>query len=849
MPDDSRKFIVNPYIAGSPVKDAAMFFGREDVYAWLRQHLRGKFQDNMIVLFGERRSGKTSILYQMNNKLGDERYVPVLLDLQGMSLEGLDGFLWEVARKIVLALRGVEGVPLLDRPVLREFEDDPGEQFEAVFLPPIIAALGERRLLLMFDEVERLEEKVLADELPKDVFTYLRSLVQQSSHTNFIFALGSRVETIRKEHSALFNLAVYRKISFLDLDYAEDLITRPIAKYCTYTRDAIDRILRLTAGQSYYTQLLCHNLFTRWTREKPEQLDVEDVEAVLPDVMEQGTPNLQFIWDDTSEVEHVVLAGLAQEAPKHQGGVLRRNLDAALRHEKLYPPDGDVINALRTLFERDVINDREPYEFRLGLVQLWLNKFNRLEWVREELGPIVREWQQLEEQRRREAPTRRERLMRWATPVLAVLLLFVIGVTVVVVRTSSSRQAALAAANTALAAKETERAEFEVDLAEASTKIVAAAAEGNRLAEETAQAEVAELETALARVTEELQVAAMEQATAVAAVGQVSNAPSATATATPAPTSTFTVIPPTNTPVLALATPTPAGPTGRLAIPVDNGANRYDVLIYAVPDGREIGSIPGARQPSFNDAGLLAVNAQGGVGETVRVYDANGTNGRAASPNPFDSHPSWSPDGTSLVYDNRELFAKDGEPVWRIFRQDGIIDPRASETERLDGDIFDQFSPLYPFWTADGQILFRACAYWAPGGQGQCGIWRTDASATTGRGGFSLPSRVTAQSEIPTDVYGGRVLAMGNRGDWEVYLGSIQGGDLINLSNNPASNDGLGTFSPDGKWIAFVSDRDGQWGVWYVPTSGGDPKSLPITGLRFGGGDRDWTTERVSWGP
>ena len=93
MPPENNPLIVNPYIAGSPVKDATMFFGREDVYAWLRQHLHGAYQDNIIVLYGERRSGKTSILYQMKEGLGDDRDIPVLLDLQGMGLEGIDGFL------------------------------------------------------------------------------------------------------------------------------------------------------------------------------------------------------------------------------------------------------------------------------------------------------------------------------------------------------------------------------------------------------------------------------------------------------------------------------------------------------------------------------------------------------------------------------------------------------------------------------------------------------------------------------------------------------------------------------------------------------------------------------------
>ncbi len=346
MPPENNPLIVNPYIAGSPVKDAAMFFGREDVYAWLRQHLHGAYQDNIIVLYGERRSGKTSILYQMKEGLGDDRYIPVLLDLQGMGLEGMDGFLWEVARKIILALRGVEGMPNLDRPKRRDFEDSPRHQFEDVFLPPVINALEQRSLLLMFDETDRLSEKVHSGQLSHDVFDYLRSIIQQIDKINFIFSLGRRIELSGKGSSQLLNLAVYRKISFLDQDYAEDLITRPVAEYYTYTRPAIDRILELTCGQPYYTQLLCHNLFTRWTQDKPEQLDIPDVEAVLPDVMEQGTPNFQFVWEDSEPAEQAVLAALANTAPRYRAGVMRRNLERTFieprRRPRLKRPDAGL---------------------------------------------------------------------------------------------------------------------------------------------------------------------------------------------------------------------------------------------------------------------------------------------------------------------------------------------------------------------------------------------------------------------------------------------------------------------------------------------------------------------------
>ncbi len=875
MRTETETFIINPYIAGAPIKNPTMFFGRDDVYAWLRQHLRGRYQDNVIVLYGERRSGKTSVLYQMAEQLGDATYVPVLLDLQGMAMEGLDGFLWEIARKIVLSLRGVEGVPLLDRPSRRDFEENARHEFEEVFLPPIVAVLGERRLLLMFDETNRLEEKLEAGNLPPEAIGYLRSLIQHASHINFIFSIGNRVEEARQKTSELFNLAVYRKISFLDQDFAEDLITKPVAKHYSYTRPAIDKILRLTSGHPYYTQLLCHNLFARWSEHKPPQLDVADVEAVLPDIIEQATPNLQFAWDDSTPVEKAILAAMAATMPRYRAGLLRRNLEKSLNKANLYPPRRDVTTGLKRLFERDIINNQEPYEFRVEILRRWLTEFKHLEWVHEEIEATAADWEAKEQKRRREAPTTIEQAQRWLLPALAGILIGALLALLIVwnnppaasiaapealstqvklateVAVARTREAAarsqgdsaqVQAARVQLATSEAEAATLQAQLDETARQNQATVS-----AAETQQAQVAEALAPTQTAIAELQAAATSQAEVAALVNNTPTAtatPQPTETPPPPPTATFL---PTETP-RPTVTPT-LRPTGRLAIPVDNGVGGYDVHIYSLPDGALIKRIVNARQPNFDkESGRLAVRARRGDNETIWVYDADGENGQLANRVPSaNSRPFWGP--TGLVYENQST-PKDGITVWRIFVQEGPFQNTARDVSMLAGDIFDADQPLYPLWTDRDDIIFSACNYWDSRERGaRCGVWRTPALATVDDRGFTLPTNLTSHEEIPTDVYEDRLLVMAQRGtNWELYRTSITGEALGNLSNHPA-NDGLGTFSPDGWWVAFVSNRGGDWGVWVVPSGGGEPRRLPIDGLDFATGDRNWTTERISWGP
>ena len=77
-----RRF--NPYVAGSPIRSRDMFFGRNE----LLQNIEAGLAHNSMMIHGERRIGKTSLLYQLLDdlrQLHDDRYkfFPVFLDLEG----------------------------------------------------------------------------------------------------------------------------------------------------------------------------------------------------------------------------------------------------------------------------------------------------------------------------------------------------------------------------------------------------------------------------------------------------------------------------------------------------------------------------------------------------------------------------------------------------------------------------------------------------------------------------------------------------------------------------------------------------------------------------------------------
>jgi hypothetical protein len=382
---------INPYIAGNPVTGEAMFFGRENVFAFVRQALTGQHRDNVIVLYGQRRTGKTSALYQMHRHL-DARYLCIFVDLHGLALNGVDGFLWDLANTIVRALRKEHQI---DLPPLKrgDFQPDARAHFENDFLAQVWNAIGDRHILLMLDEAIRLQEQIEAGKLDKSVFEYLRHLMQHSDRLNFLFALGSGLEEMEKEYAFLFSVGLYRKISFLTRDAATALITQPVKDYYKFEPSAIDRILSITSGHPYFTQLLCHSLFNQWLQHRRPLIRIDDVNPVLSEVVERGLAVLKQVWDDSTPGEKAVLAAVAAATGKRSHPVGMADLDRAWAGLDVIIPENEKARAMRSLIARDVLFGEDRYQFAVELQRLWIQKYEKLEWVKEEIAPTLKVWQ------------------------------------------------------------------------------------------------------------------------------------------------------------------------------------------------------------------------------------------------------------------------------------------------------------------------------------------------------------------------------------------------------------------------------------------------------------------------
>ncbi|HEX2640788.1 MAG TPA: hypothetical protein VHL50_09465, partial [Pyrinomonadaceae bacterium] len=90
--------------------------------------------------------------------------------------------------------------------------------------------------------------------------------------------------------------------------------------------------------------------------------------------------------------------------------------------------------------------------------------------------------------------------------------------------------------------------------------------------------------------------------------------------------------------------------------------------------------------------------------------------------------------------------------------------------------------------------------------------------------GLCLFAAVSAQTKLLRfpDVFGDRVVFTYG-GD--LWTASVGGGSAARLTAHPGVET-YAKFSPDGKWIAFTGQYDGDEQVYVIPSNGGEPKQL-----------------------
>jgi len=382
--------IENPYTPGPPLRPGnRLFVDRKDVSNFVRSSIGTRGQHNALILTGQRRTGKTSLALHMSQMLDQNHYVVVHVDGQALGIEpGTDLFLRTVGDMIRDGLEDydVECEPLSLDGTGRGVT----ERFEREFLPGVFNAIGERSLVLVFDEFEELGERVRDGKLDATIFKFLRHLMQHIPDLAFVFVGSHRVRELTSDYgSILFDQALHRQIGFLDEQEAWRLITEPPGQDI-FDPYAVNEIIRLTAGHPYFVQLVCHYLVDLRNRSRLSIITVQHVRDAIPDILVEAEGHLTYLWRSASPLDQMVMASAARVLI---GQDLVYTSDV-MRQLTAYGADQDhqdILLAEEALVRQEILErlDGDPpgYRFKVELVRRWVERNQPLSLV---VGSLTR---------------------------------------------------------------------------------------------------------------------------------------------------------------------------------------------------------------------------------------------------------------------------------------------------------------------------------------------------------------------------------------------------------------------------------------------------------------------------
>ena len=270
-----RRRHFNPYIAGAPVIEEEMFFGRRELVDRILQTIH----HNSLLIYGERRIGKTSIQHQLRTRLRaleDPQYEfhPVYVDLQGTPEARFFRTIAEdIYHQLGPVLEGLAPGSDLTGPYgYRDFVRD----IHAVFKVLRARTSKKVKLVLLIDEVDELN-----DYDPR-INQKLRSLFMKDFSENLV-AVVSGVQIKKQwemEGSPWYNFFEEIEVRPFGAQEARELIERPIAGMFKLEDGVVERIIALTSGRPYLIQKLCIALVTRLHEDNRRTITLGDVDAL-----------------------------------------------------------------------------------------------------------------------------------------------------------------------------------------------------------------------------------------------------------------------------------------------------------------------------------------------------------------------------------------------------------------------------------------------------------------------------------------------------------------------------------------------------------------------------------------
>jgi type I restriction enzyme M protein len=256
--------------------------------------------------------------------------------------------------------------------------DQPWTTFQTLF-HGVRMALAPRRILLVLEEFDRIQDgidsKITSDQVPEN----LRHLLQHQGEVAGIFTGSRTIRRLREDYwNMLFSLGDPVTLRGLEPDEARLLIEKPVSGRLVYAEESIRRIIQVTACQPLLVQGICHRVFALCKQRKLASVALDLVDEVVD---EKTTDNEHFetLWGYLHSERRRCLLFLVDELAGNDAAVSLNLLRTAIEEKGLEYSRQDLEADLKYLLDSDILGferqDRQEfYRLEVPMFALWLRK-------------------------------------------------------------------------------------------------------------------------------------------------------------------------------------------------------------------------------------------------------------------------------------------------------------------------------------------------------------------------------------------------------------------------------------------------------------------------------------------
>lgn len=363
-------------------------------------------------IYGQKRSGKSSVLYQIQKQLQERIPTAILVkvDFLGLQLRAESDFYYLILKRILQTVdfankkaKSTPGKDCLPQQVLLiPKKDETDYDLLLSRLWDLKAAFKETkgweesRLILFIDEFTVAYEGLLAGLIPKEFMHRWKSLQAEGLFGAVLVGQDVLHSFINAtEGPNAFDILDKERLNYLEPDEAKRLIIETMENLSNrkdvFIGNAVDQILYYSASSAHYTKWVCSRLIDYMNARKQPKVTKADIDAVVWRSIQSMQPTLlkalfdplifpglkenlsRFTGEQTLEIMDIV----ADEELSNSIRGCRRN--AIVAGCKKTPPS--IINEIISdLVERGVlIEDHENYKIRLKLFSVWYQVRNTLQ--------------------------------------------------------------------------------------------------------------------------------------------------------------------------------------------------------------------------------------------------------------------------------------------------------------------------------------------------------------------------------------------------------------------------------------------------------------------------------------